>query len=71
MSLRLGRVQTLVVLSAEMVKEVLKTKDLIFCNRAVLTGQRKLSYDNKDIVFSPYNEYWRQMRKTCTLHLFQ
>ncbi|KAI7728374.1 hypothetical protein M8C21_005693 [Ambrosia artemisiifolia] len=70
MSLRLGRVQTLVVSSAEMAKEVLKTKDLIFCNRPVLTGQRKLSYDNKDIAFSPYNEYWRQMRKTCTLHLF-
>lgn len=69
MSLRLGRVQTLVVSSAEMTKEILKTKDLVFCNRPVLTGQRKLSYDNKDIAFSPYNEYWREMRKTCTLHL--
>ncbi|KAK1427256.1 hypothetical protein QVD17_15939 [Tagetes erecta] len=70
MSLRFGRVQTLVVSSAEMAKEVLKTKDLVFCNRPVLTGQKKLSYDNKDIAFSPYNEYWREMRKTCTLHLF-
>ncbi|XP_071686926.1 6,7,8-trihydroxycoumarin synthase-like [Rutidosis leptorrhynchoides] len=70
MSLRLGFVQTLVVSSAAMAKEVLKTKDLIFCNRPLLTGLQKLSYDNKDIVFSPYNEYWRQMRKTCTLHLF-
>ncbi|XP_071729231.1 6,7,8-trihydroxycoumarin synthase-like [Rutidosis leptorrhynchoides] len=70
MSLRLGFVQTLVVSSAEMAKEVLKTKDLIFCNRPVLTGQQKLSYNNRDIAFSPYNEYWRQMRKTCTLHLF-
>ncbi|KAK9073271.1 hypothetical protein SSX86_007595 [Deinandra increscens subsp. villosa] len=70
MLLRLGQVQTLVVSSAEMAKEVLKTKDLIFCNRPVLRGQQKLSYNNKDIAFSPYNEYWRQMRKTCTLHLF-
>ncbi|KAI3776673.1 hypothetical protein L1987_46461 [Smallanthus sonchifolius] len=31
---------------------------------------QKLSYDNKDIALSPYNEYWRQMRKICTLHLF-
>ncbi|KAI3733226.1 hypothetical protein L1987_64446 [Smallanthus sonchifolius] len=70
MSLRLGHVQTLVVSSAEMAKEILKTNDLVFCTRPVLTGQQKLSYDNKDIALSPYNEYWRQMRKICTLHLF-
>nr|XP_043637495.1 cytochrome P450 71A1-like [Erigeron canadensis] len=70
MSLRLGFVQTLVVSSAEMAKEVLKTKDSIFCNRPSLTGQKTLSYNNKDIAFSPYSDYWRQMRKTCTLHLF-
>ncbi|MFS7952007.1 putative cytochrome P450 [Helianthus anomalus] len=70
MSLRLGNVQTLVVSSAEMAKEILKTNDLVFCTRPILTGFRKLSYDNKDIVLSPYNEYWRQMRKICTLHLF-
>ncbi|KVH98452.1 cytochrome P450 [Cynara cardunculus var. scolymus] len=70
MSLRLGRIQTLVVSSAEMAKEILKTNDLIFCTRPVLTGQQKFSYNNKDIAFSPYNEHWRQMRKLCTLHLF-
>ncbi|XP_076892132.1 5-OH-xanthotoxin synthase-like [Bidens hawaiensis] len=70
MSLRLGRVQALVVSSAEMAKEILKTNDSVFCTRPVLTGQKKLSYDNKDIGFSPYSEYWRQMRKICTLHLF-
>ncbi|KAM0066715.1 putative cytochrome P450 [Helianthus debilis subsp. tardiflorus] len=70
MSLRLGNVQTLVVSSAEMAKEILKTNDLVFCTRPILTGQQKLSYDNKDIAWSPYNEYWRLMRKICTLHLF-
>ncbi|KAJ9559978.1 hypothetical protein OSB04_005138 [Centaurea solstitialis] len=70
MSLRLGRIQTLVVSSAEMAKEILKTNDLVFCTRPVLTGQQKFSYNNKDVAFSPYNEHWRQMRKICTLHLF-
>ncbi|KAI7733768.1 hypothetical protein M8C21_015231 [Ambrosia artemisiifolia] len=70
MSLRLGNVQTLVVSSAEMSKEIMKTNDLVFCTRPILTGFRKLSYDNKDIVLSPYNEYWREMRKICTFHLF-
>ncbi|KAI3762737.1 hypothetical protein L1987_53178 [Smallanthus sonchifolius] len=70
MSLYLGNVQTLVVSSVEMAKEVLQTKDLIFCNRPLLTGPQKLSYNNKYMGFSPYNEYWRETRKTCTLHLF-
>ncbi|KAM0006865.1 putative cytochrome P450 [Helianthus debilis subsp. tardiflorus] len=70
MSLRLGNVQTLVVSSAEMAKEILKTNDLVFCTRPILTGYKRLSYDNKDIVLSPYNEYWREMRKISTLHLF-
>ncbi|KAI7750522.1 hypothetical protein M8C21_027950 [Ambrosia artemisiifolia] len=70
MSLRLGLVHTVVVSSADMAKEVLKTKDLIFCNRPVFTGQQILSYNNKDIAFAPYNEYWREIKKTCTLHLF-
>ncbi|KAI3513291.1 hypothetical protein L1887_20620 [Cichorium endivia] len=70
MSLRLGLVQTLVVSSAEMAKEVLKTRDLVFCTRPLLTGPKKLSYNNKDVASSPYNEYWREMRKICTLHLF-
>ncbi|KAL8225740.1 hypothetical protein R6Q57_018297 [Mikania cordata] len=70
MSLRLGHVQSVVVSSAEMAKQVLKTNDLVFCSRPLLTGQQKLSYGNKDIAFSPYDDYWRVTRKTCTLHLF-
>ncbi|MFS7951989.1 putative cytochrome P450 [Helianthus anomalus] len=60
MPLRLINVQTLIVSSANMAKEILKTNDLIFCTRPILTGQQKLSYDNKDIALSPYNEYCRQ-----------
>ncbi|PWA69325.1 cytochrome P450 [Artemisia annua] len=53
-----------------MAKEVMKTNDLNFCTRPVLTGLRTISYDNKDIAFSPYSEYWRKMRKICILNLF-
>ncbi|KAL7616099.1 hypothetical protein Lser_V15G00613 [Lactuca serriola] len=70
MSLRLGFIQTLVVSSADMAKEVLKTKDLVFCTRPILTGQKKMSYSNKDVAWSPYSEYWREMRKICIIHLF-
>ncbi|CAH1442889.1 unnamed protein product [Lactuca virosa] len=70
MSLRLGLIQTLVVSSAEMAKQVLKTEDLVFCTRPLFTGTKKISYNNKDVAWSPYNEYWREMRKICNVHLF-
>nr|GEZ44460.1 cytochrome P450 [Tanacetum cinerariifolium] len=67
MSIRLGMVQTLIVSSADMAKEVMKTNDLNFCTRPVLPGLQTISYDFKDIAYSPYNEYWKQMRKIFTL----
>ncbi|XP_057490866.1 LOW QUALITY PROTEIN: 6,7,8-trihydroxycoumarin synthase-like [Actinidia eriantha] len=70
MTIRLGFVPTLVVSSAKMAEEVMKTHDLIFCSRPTLLGQQKLSYNQLDVAFSPYNDYWREMRKICVLHLF-
>ncbi|CAK9178442.1 unnamed protein product, partial [Ilex paraguariensis] len=70
MSLRLGSVPTIVVSSARLAKEVMKTHDLAFCSRPSLFGQQKLSYNGIDVAFSPYNGYWREMRKICTLYLF-
>ncbi|KAJ0024124.1 hypothetical protein Pint_09092 [Pistacia integerrima] len=49
MSLRLGYVPTLIVSSAKMAKEVMKTHDLLFCT---------------------YDDYWREIRKICVVHLF-
>ncbi|RVW70428.1 Cytochrome P450 83B1 [Vitis vinifera] len=70
MILRLGFVPTLVVSSARMAKEVMKTHDLEFSGRPSLLGLQKLSYNGLDVAFSPYNDYWREMRKICVLHLF-
>lgn len=70
MSLRLGFRPALVISSPRMAKEVMKTHDLAFCSRPTLLGFKKLSYNGSDVVLSPYNEYWREMRKIVTLHLF-
>ncbi|KAL5778158.1 hypothetical protein ACOSP7_011084 [Xanthoceras sorbifolium] len=70
MSLRLGFVPTLVVSSAKMAKEVMKTHDLEFCSRLALLSQQKLSYNGLDLAFAPFNDYYREMRKLCVVYLF-
>ncbi|CAN4120868.1 unnamed protein product [Withania somnifera] len=69
-SLKLGSTPIIIICSAKLAKEVSKTQDLVFCSKASTLGQQKLSYNCRDIVFSPYNDYWREMRKICVLHLF-
>ncbi|KAK6161576.1 hypothetical protein DH2020_004957 [Rehmannia glutinosa] len=70
MHMKLGPVPVLVISSAKLAKEVLKTKDLLFCTRPRLLGQQKLSYNCMDIAFSPYSDYWREVRKITAIHLF-
>ncbi|KAI9201517.1 hypothetical protein LWI28_024647 [Acer negundo] len=53
-----------------MAKEVMKTHDLQFCSRPSKLSQKKLTYNFSDLALSPYNDYWREMRKICVVHLF-
>ncbi|MBA0734978.1 hypothetical protein Gogos_018863, partial [Gossypium gossypioides] len=68
--LRFGFKPTLVVSSAKMAKEIMKTHDLDFCSRPHQLCSHKLSYNALDLAFSPYNDYWREKRKICVVHLF-
>ena len=70
MSLQLGSVKTLVISSASIAKQVFKYHDVCFSSRPTLVGSQKVSYNQIDVVFAPYNNYWKDMRKFCTLHLF-
>ncbi|MFS7910911.1 putative cytochrome P450 [Helianthus anomalus] len=67
--IKLGSVPVLVVSSAETACEILKTHDLIFATRPKLTITDTLTYGSKDIAFSPYGEYWRQVRSIAVLQL--
>ncbi|XP_051133932.1 salviol synthase-like [Andrographis paniculata] len=69
MHLQLGQVSTIVISSAEAAQEVLKTHDIIFANRPWLVSTSLIFYKQKDIAFSSYGEYWRQLRKICTMEL--
>ncbi|KAH9312470.1 hypothetical protein KI387_027505, partial [Taxus chinensis] len=70
MLLRFGSVPTVVISSPSMAKEFLKTHDLVFANRPVVATGKYMAYDHKDVAFAGYGEYWRQMRKLCTIELF-
>jgi len=67
MHLQLRETSVIVVSSKEIAKEVLKTNDVTFAQRPRFLGAEISSYGFTDIVFSPYGNYWRQLRKICTL----
>ncbi|PIN09777.1 Cytochrome P450 CYP2 subfamily [Handroanthus impetiginosus] len=70
MSMKLGFRQVLVISSANVIREIMKSHDLAFSGRPVLVSTQKLSYNGVDLAFSSYNEMWKEMRKVFHLHLF-
>ncbi|XP_057487248.1 cytochrome P450 736A117-like [Actinidia eriantha] len=69
MLLRFGSKPVLVVSSAAAAREITKTQDQVFANRPRSTIISKLLYGSRDVAFSPYGEYWRQLRSLCVVHL--
>ncbi|GMN62290.1 hypothetical protein TIFTF001_031380 [Ficus carica] len=69
MYMKIGQVPTIVVSSPEFAKEVMRTHDAIFASRPRNLTSEILLYDSTDIVFAPYGEYWRQLRKICMQEL--
>jgi hypothetical protein len=70
MMLRLGEVPTLVVSSPEAAQAITKTHDIAFADRHMNTTIGVLTFNGTDLVFGPYGERWRQLRKICVLELF-
>ncbi|EEE59442.1 hypothetical protein OsJ_11620 [Oryza sativa Japonica Group] len=70
MLLRFGAVPTLVVSSAEAAREVLKTHDACFASRHMTPTLAVFTRGGRDILFSPYGDLWRQLRRICVLELF-
>ncbi|KAM0894316.1 hypothetical protein ACQ4PT_024499 [Festuca glaucescens] len=69
MYLQLGEIPTVVVSSAEAVGQMMKANDTGFANRRTTGMQDIVSFGGKGILFAPYGDYWRQMRKVCVTEL--
>ncbi|KAL0393947.1 UNVERIFIED_CONTAM: Premnaspirodiene oxygenase [Sesamum latifolium] len=69
MHLKFGEVPAIIISSPEIAKEVLKEQDPVYANRPPAIAMQIMWYNYKDIGFSPYGDYWRQMRKICILQV--
>ena len=69
MSMRFGFVPNIIVSSPQAAEQFLKTYDLNFAGRPSLEASKYISYGQKNLSFSTYGPYWRNMRKLCTLDL--
>ncbi|TXG67932.1 hypothetical protein EZV62_009207 [Acer yangbiense] len=69
MHLQLGEVSHIVISSPETAKQVMKIHDISFAQRPRYFSIGITTYNFTDIAFAPYGDYWRQMRKICTLEL--
>ncbi|KAK9949405.1 hypothetical protein M0R45_004929 [Rubus argutus] len=69
MLLHFGSVPVLVASSAEVAQEIMRTHDLSFSDRPKSLIYDKLFYNQKDVAFSPYGEYWKQVKSICVLNI--
>lgn len=70
MSLKLGRVATVVISSAPMAREILQIHDVSFSNRAVPDSNTAFHHDKIGMPWIPVSPPWRNLRRICNLHLF-
>ncbi|WVZ51553.1 hypothetical protein U9M48_002688 [Paspalum notatum var. saurae] len=70
MLLRLGAVRNVVVSTPRAAQAVLRTHDHAFASRPASRLADDLVYGSSNVAFAPYGEYWRQVRKLVTTHLF-
>ncbi|GAB4858013.1 hypothetical protein Ancab_040536 [Ancistrocladus abbreviatus] len=67
--LQLGNIPTVVISSASLAKEVLKTQDHAFASRPKLLMAKRIIYDCLDIGFCPSSPNWRNLRRICIVEL--
>ncbi|KAK9147942.1 hypothetical protein Scep_006699 [Stephania cephalantha] len=69
MRLHLGTRLWIVLSSPSVAKEFLKDHDIIYATRDMLAVTQTGSYGRQDMVWAPYGNHWRMMRKLCVREL--
>nr|WOX58880.1 cytochrome P450 CYP82D47 [Phyla nodiflora] len=68
-TIRLGVQRVLVVSSWEIAKKLFTANDAIISSRPRFRASKHLSYNFAMFGFSPYGQYWRELRKIVSLEL--
>ncbi|PQQ08356.1 premnaspirodiene oxygenase-like [Prunus yedoensis var. nudiflora] len=68
MKLQLGEIFAVIISSPEAAKEVLKTSEISFAQRPKVYAS-EIMFHSTSILFAPYNEFWRQLRKISVMEL--
>ncbi|KAK7410002.1 hypothetical protein VNO78_00459 [Psophocarpus tetragonolobus] len=68
-SIRFGVHSAVVMSSWELAKECFTTLDIVISSRPKYTAARILGYDYANFGFSPYGDFWRDMRKIAVSEL--
>ncbi|PUZ74407.1 hypothetical protein GQ55_1G062800 [Panicum hallii var. hallii] len=69
MYLRLGEVPVVVATSRDAAREVMRTHDATFATRPWSPTIRIMMEDGQGLVFAPYGDLWRQLRRISILEL--
>ncbi|XP_027188289.1 6,7,8-trihydroxycoumarin synthase-like [Cicer arietinum] len=70
-SLQIGLKQSIVISTPKLAQQILKDHDLDVCSRPLSYGSQIISYNGLDMLFSPYNNCWKEIRKICVFHFFR
>ncbi|XP_042040738.1 cytochrome P450 736A117-like [Salvia splendens] len=62
MLLRFGPKPVLVVSSADVARQIIKTHDLAFADKPVMEYLNRIFYDGNDVISLPYGDRWRKLR---------
>ncbi|KAI3773732.1 hypothetical protein L1987_48263 [Smallanthus sonchifolius] len=67
--LQFGSRPVLVVSSPSSAEECLSKKDIVFANRPRLLAGKYLGYNYTSLVFAPYGDHWRNLRRVSSLQI--